>query len=417
MSLTKEQLLQEGIQAKFLRYVQVDSQSQSGSSKTPSSEEQWNMAKMLFEELQTLGIEDALLDEFGFVTGTLPASPGKENAPAIGYLAHYDTVPGLPAQNVKPILHHNYQGQVIQLEDGVVLDPELDASLKEVIGHDIISSDGKTLLGADDKSGVAAIMEALCMFIKDPSLAHGPFKIGFTPDEEVGTGIRNFDVKRFGAIAAYTLDGGPAGGMQMETFNASNYTIKITGRSTHPGSARNTMINAIHIAGQFCAMIPAGMRPETTDDVWGYIHPNTIQGTQEEITMQVLIRDFDGDLFTAKKLMVESLVKQLEQMNPGSHITAIDNGGYRNMCEILKEKPEIVDIAKAAMQKIGYEPQLSKVRGGTDGSQLTFMGLPTPNLFYGGSSAHARYEWASVPWMQKAAELILAIADLWSLEK
>ncbi|MCL2548867.1 MAG: peptidase T [Symbiobacteriaceae bacterium] len=414
MSLSREELLNEGLLAKFIRYVKVDSQSVPNTGKTPSSEEQWEMARLLFEELQTLGVEDALLDEFGFVTGTLKATPGCENSPAIGYFAHYDTVPGLPAQGVVPIIHHDYQGQIITLPSGAVLDPNQITTLQQVIGHDLVSSDGNTLLGADDKSGVAAIMEALCSFIKNPSLPHGPFKVAFTPDEEVGTGIGNFNIQRFGAVAAYTFDGGGVGSMEDETFNAQNFTMTITGRSTHTGSARNLMINAIHLAGVFCAMIPATMRPETTDGRWGYIHPNNIRGNLEEVKLDILVRDFDASLFTAKKELLASFAKQLETAYPGAKVTLQSNSGYRNMKEILDGKPEIVEIAQMAMRNLGIEPEMSIVRGGTDGSQLTYMGLPTPNIFCGGGHAHARTEWCSVQWMQQCSEVIIKIAELWS---
>ena len=414
MPLSREQLLNEGLLAKFLRYVQVDSQSVPNQIHTPSSDEQWDMARMLFDELNVLGIEDAMMDEFGFVTGTLPASHGCENSPAIGYFAHYDTVPGLPAQGVKPIVHAKYQGQVIELPAGEVLDPEQMPLLKTVIGHDIVTSDGSTLLGADDKSGVAAIMEALCIFLKNPDKKHGPFKVAFTPDEEVGSGIRNFNVERFGAVAAYTFDGGAAGSMSDETFHAANYTMTITGRSTHTGSARNIMINAIHLAGVFCAMIPATMRPETTDDRYGYIHPNNIRGSLEEVVVDILVRDFDADLFAAKQELLLSFGRQLEQAYSGAKVVIEHKGGYRNMKEVLNTRPEIVDIALQAMRSIDLQPEVSIVRGGTDGSQLTYMGLPTPNVFCGGGHAHARTEWCSVQWMEQCADVILEIAALWS---
>jgi len=414
MSLSRDELLNEGLLAKFLRYVRVDSQSAPNAGKTPSTEEQWEMAKMLHNELVALGIEDASMDEFGFVTGTLPASTGAENSPAIGYFAHYDTVPGLPAQNVQPLVHHNYQGQVIQLPTGDTLDPDVITSLTKVTGHDLVTSDGNTLLGADDKAGVAAIMEALCTLIKNPATPHGPFKVAFTPDEEVGTGIGNFNVARFGAIAAYTFDGGGSGSMQDETFNAQNYTMTITGRSTHTGSARNLMINAIHLAGVFCAMIPATMRPETTDGRWGYIHPNNIRGNLEEVKLEILVRDFDAVAFDKKKELLASFAKQLEMAHPGAKVTLHPGSNYRNMKESLNDRPEIVEIAQNAMRCLGIEPEMSIVRGGTDGSQLTYMGLPTPNVFCGGGQAHARTEWCSVQWMQQCSDVIIKIAELWS---
>lgn len=414
--MDRQTLLNEGILAKFVRYASMDSQSQSGTGTVPSTACQLELGKILLQELQILGIEDANMDSFGFVTGTLPATPGKENTPAIGYLAHMDTVPGIPATNVKPQVIENYRGEVIHLASGDVIDPTTCTTLNQAIGHTLVTSDGTTLLGADDKSGIAAIMEALCRFIKQPEFIHGPFKVAFTVDEEIGSGISHFDVEKFGAVAAYTLDGGALGDFQAETFNAYNVTVKIMGISSHPGSARGNMINAMHMAAQLWSAIPANMRPETTDGYGGFIHPGSVEGTAESIVCHLIIRDFTTEGLQHKVQWLETQASALQSAYPGSKVEVHHTGGYRNMFEILKEKPEIVNIARTAMKNCSIEPLQSAVRGGTDGSQLTFMGLPTPNLFCGGINAHARTEWTSVQFMEKAADVIVEIARLWSMQ-
>ena len=409
-------LLHEGILAKFVRYARVDSQSQSGTGTVPSTACQLDLAKMLLEELKTLGLSDANMDEFGFVTATLPASAGKEETPAIGYLAHMDTVPGIPAVGVKPQVIENYQGDIIKLASGDTIDPESCKTLLQAIGHTLVTSDGSTLLGADNKSGIAAIMEAVCRMVKDPKLIHGPFKVAFTVDEEIGSGISHFNVEKFGAEAAYTVDGGALGDFQAETFNAYNVTVKIMGKSSHPGSAKGNMINAMHMAAQLWSAIPANMRPETTDGYDGFIHPGSVQGTAESIECHLIIRDFTTDGLQAKVAWLEAQAAALQAAYPGSSVVLVHTGGYKNMFEILKEKPEIVNIARTAMKNCGIDPMQSAVRGGTDGSQLTFMGLPTPNLFCGCVNAHARTEWTSVQFMEKATDMIVEIARLWSMQ-
>lgn len=412
--MDRNTLLDEGILAKFLRYVEMDSQSRDGSATVPSSDCQLKLAEVLKDELLTLGLKDTIVDEFGIVTATLPATPGKENTPAVGYLAHMDTVPAVPASNVKPQVIRHYDGGKIVLASGDVIDPEICTELKMAVGHDLVTSDGSTLLGADDKSGIAAIMEAICRMLKDEKLVHGPFKVGFTVDEEIGSGIQHFNVKRFGAQVAYTLDGGIIGDYQDETFNAYNVKVHITGRSSHTGSAKGVMINAMHMAAQLCAAIPANMRPETTDGYDGFVHPNTINGTFETVTMSMILRDFNAEGLKHKVAWLEAQCAALEAAYPGSVVEIVHSGGYRNMNEVLKDKKEIVEIARLAMVNCQVEPKKSIVRGGTDGSQLTFMGLPTPNLFYGGSNAHSRAEWASVQLMGKATDVIVEIARLWS---
>ncbi len=410
--ITRDQLLNEGILAKFLRYVQIDSPAVEGTGQTPSTPEQLEMARILCDELLTLGLADAKVDQYGFVTATLPGS--RHDCPVIGFLAHMDTVPGVPNRGVKPLVHEDYQGGNIVLPSGAVLSPEEFPTLNRVVGHTLVTSDGNTLLGADDKAGIAAIMEAVCFLLKNPQLAHGTVKIAFTPDEEIGTGIGKFDVQAFEADLGYTLDGGAYGEMQDETFNAANYRLRINGKSSHTGSARDAMINAIHLAGQLVSSIPAHMRPETTDEYRGFIHPNTIDGTFEQVNMQVFVRDFTELGLAYKEEILQRICQELCHRYPGATIELEKTGGYRNMKGILKDNPLIVQLAQEAIRMTGTEPVMRPVRGGTDGSQLTYMGLPTPNLFDGGSNAHSRLEWASVQWMQKAVEVILNLCQLWS---
>ncbi|MGI6358575.1 MAG: peptidase T [Bacillota bacterium] len=410
--MNREQLLNEGILAKFLRYVQIDSPAEEGTGQTPSTPEQLAMARVLCDELLALGLSDAKVDQHGFVTATLPGN--KQDCPVVGFLAHMDTVPGVPNRGVRPLVHENYQGGVIQLPSGAVLNPEEFPTLKKVVGHTLVTSDGNTLLGADDKAGIAAIMEAVCFLLKNPQLQRGTIKVAFTPDEEIGTGIGKFDVKAFGADLAYTLDGGAYGEMQDETFNAANYRLQITGKSSHTGTARDAMINAIHLASHLASSIPAHMRPETTDGYRGFIHPNTITGTFERVNMQVFVRDFTEQGLQHKEEILQRLCQEICHRYPGAAIDLEKTGGYRNMKGILKDNPLIVQLAQEAIRMTGTEPVMRQVRGGTDGSQLTYMGLPTPNLFDGGSNAHSRLEWASVQWMQKAVEVVLNLCQLWS---
>lgn len=412
--MTREELLHEGVLAKLLRYVQVATQSADGAVTTPSTPGQLVLAEMLKDELLTLGLSDVDVDRFGFVTASLPANHGRDDGPVVGFLAHMDTVPGVPGDAVQPIVHRSYTGGLIHLPSGAVLDPKELVALQDCIGHDIVTSDGSTLLGADNKAGIAEIMEAVCQLLKSPGRKHGTIKVGFTPDEEVGSGIDKFDVAAFAADVAYTLDGSVLGELEDECFNAANYQITITGKSSHTGTARGNMINAVHLAAQLCADIPAGMRPETTDGRLGFIHPNGISGNFEQIRLSVLVRDFDAQGFAHKKQLLASLVKSLEDRYPGAKTQLVETGGYRNMKEILDQTPQVVELAKQAMETAGIKPLMHSIRGGTDGARLTFRGLPTPNLFTGGSNYHSRTEWASVQWMESAVTVVLNLVDLWS---
>lgn len=407
------QLLSEGVVAKFLRYVQVDSPSGDGEG-VPSTPEQWDMARLLERELKALGLSDVKVDEHAIVTATLPGN--RPGAPAIGFLAHFDTYPGTPGRGVKPLVHRNYDGGEIRLPAGPVIRPEDHPALARCIGHDIITSDGSTLLGADDKAGVAIIMEIVSRLIRDPDLPRGPIRIGFTPDEETGKGVRRFDVAAFNATAAYTFDGSALGEVESENFNARNLEITIGGRNAHTGTARGLMINAVSLAAEFCMAIPPTMRPETTQGYEGFIHVNSISGSVEEVTLKLLLRDFTDEGLAHKQAIVEGLLAGLEQRYPGARTALKQTGGYRNMKTGVARDPRVLELALQAVRDAGLEPVLKPIRGGTDGAVLTEMGLPCPNLFTGGMNYHSRTEWASAQWMEKAVEVGLHLVRRWAQE-
>lgn len=404
-------LLTEGVVAKLLRYVQVDSPSGEGEG-VPSTKEQWDMAHLLEAELKELGLQNIKVDEHAIVTATLPGN--KPGAPAIGLLAHFDTYPGTPGHGVKPIVHKAYDGGKITLPAGVTLSPETHPALKRCVGHDIISSSGDTLLGADDKAGCAEIMEVICRLVKDSSIQHGDVKIGFTPDEETGKGVRLFDVAGFGATAAYTYDGSIAGEIESENFNAENLKITITGRSAHTGTAKGAMINALQLASEVISSIPAHMRAETTEGYEGFIHADSIQGSVEEVVIKALIRDFTAEGMQQKRAILDGLVAGLQQRYPGCATKVERTGGYLNMKVGVAKDPRIVELALQATREAGLEPIQKPIRGGTDGAVLTEMGLPCPNLFTGGVNYHSRTEWASAQWMEKAVEVGVRLLGLWA---
>jgi len=413
-ALNRDQLLHEGVVAKLLRYVQVDSPSSSEGTGIPSTPEQWDMARLLEAELKELGLTNINVDEHAIVTATLPGNvPG---APAIGLLAHFDTYPGTPGHGVKPMVHKGYAGGEIKLPAGPTLSPATHPALAQVVGHDIITSDGSTLLGADDKAGVAEVMETVCRLLRDPSIQHGDIKVGFTPDEETGKGVALFDVKSFGATAAYTFDGSVLGEVENENFNAKNLKITITGRNSHTGTAKGAMINAVQMAAEFVSNIPATMRPETTVGYEGFIHADSISGGAEQVVVKVLLRDFTDDGMAQKQAIVDDLLKGIELRYPGAKTQVEVTGGYQNMKAFIKD-PRVVDLAMQAVRECGVEPISKPIRGGTDGARLSVMGLPTPNLFTGGVNYHSRTEWASAQWMEKAVEVSLRLVGLWAAVK
>ncbi|HEY3365151.1 MAG TPA: peptidase T [Symbiobacteriaceae bacterium] len=410
----RETLLTEGVVSKLLRYVQVDSPSGDGPG-VPSTPEQWQMAHLLEAELQALGLRDIHVDAHAIVTATLPGNVA--DRPAIGLLAHFDTYPGTPGHGVKPLVHKAYAGGDIALPAGPVIGPASQPALLRCVGHDIITSDGSTLLGADDKAGVAEVMEIICRLLRNRELPHGDLRVGFTPDEETGKGVIHMDVAAFNATAAYTFDGSALGEVESENFNAQNLAVTITGKSAHTGTAKGAMINALHLAAEWIGAIPAHMRPETTTGYEGFIHPDAISGNVEEVTVKVLLRDFTAEGIAQKQAIVEGLLAGLEQRYPGCRTKLAVTGGYRNMKTAVDQDPRVMRLALQAVREIGVEPVVRAIRGGTDGARLSEMGLPTPNLFTGGMSYHSRTEWASAQWMEQAVAMGVRLVGLWAEEK
>lgn len=413
--MDRDVLMQEGVAEKFMRYVRVNTESCDEAETTPSTSGQWDLARMLAGELSALGLQDVEVDEHCFVIGRLPSNLSKP-APAVGFIAHLDTVPGIPGEGVKPMVHRGYQGDDIELGHGVVLSPEESPELVNAIGCDIITSDGSTLLGTDDKAGIADIMQALVELISNPDIPRPDVWVAFTPDEEIGKGIATFPYDKFGAKYAYTLDGGPLGELSEETFNAVNGVVTIEGVSSHTGTARGKMVNALHIAAELISLIPAGCRPETTSGREGFIHPNDIEGNVEKVSIKVIIRDFDAELLEKRKNAFLKTFEALEASYPGCSIKWTHTGGYRNMKAKLDDDPRIVALALKAIEMVGIEPVVSPIRGGTDGSRLTYEGVLTPNLFTGGGDMHSRREWACVQWMEKAVEVVVNLCRLWAEE-
>ncbi|MBE3583378.1 MAG: peptidase T [Limnochordaceae bacterium] len=408
-------LLTESVADKLIRYAQVESTSSDEGEGVPSTPQQWQMARLLSAELQAMGLEKVEVDRYGIVMATLPANPADLKAPVVGLIAHYDTVPRVPGAGVRPIMHHHYDGGEIQLSgSGTVLSPQDCPLLNEVVGHDIITSDGTTLLGADDKAGVADIMAALCQFLTHPEWRHGTIKVAFTPDEETGRGVEFFDVARFGADFAYTVDGGELGELEAESFEAENLEIRLTGRSAHTGSARGVMINALHLASTLIAAIPATQRPETTDGRLGFLHPERLDGNVEQARLLVLVRDFTVAGLEAKKEYLRTSLDALMAAYPGATYEIRRVGGYHNMASELAKEPRLVELAAQAMQELGIPVKRRAIRGGTDGARLTCEGLLTPNLFTGGANFHSRQEWASVQWMEQAVAVLVRLLQLWA---
>jgi tripeptide aminopeptidase len=400
---------------RFMRYVQIDTQSDPLSNTQPTSEKQKDLSKILVEELKAMGIADAHLDEFGYVYATIPSNTNK-NVPVLCFCAHVDTAPDASGKNVKPILHKTYQGQDIALPDDTtqVLRKADFPYMEKLIGHDIITASGKTLLGSDDKAGVAEIMDATNYFITHPEIKHGDIKILFTPDEEVGKGTVKVDLKKLGADFGYTLDGGEAGSLEDETFSADSVQVIIHGVITHPGYAKDKMVNALKIAGDVLASLPrAELSPETTEARQGFIHPTRVDGIAEKATIDFIIRDFVTDGLKKKEDFLLSVVEMVMENYPKASFEFKVTEQYRNMKEVLDQHPQVVEYAKEAINRSGLQLKMESIRGGTDGSRLSFMGLPCPNLFAGEQAIHSKLEFISVQDMNKAVETIVHIAAIW----
>jgi tripeptide aminopeptidase len=400
---------------RFMRYVQIDTQSDPLSQSQPTTEKQKDLSKLLVEELQAIGITDAHMDEHGYVYATIPANTNKK-VPVICFCAHVDTAPDASGTGVKPILHKNYQGEDIVLPDDAaqVLKKADFPYLDRLIGHDIITASGTTLLGSDDKAGVAEIMDAANFWMTHPEVKHGTIRLLFTPDEEVGKGTVKVDLKKLGADFGYTLDGGEAGSLEDETFSADSVQLIIHGVITHPGYAKDKMVNALKIAGDVLASLPrAELSPETTHEKQGFIHPIRVDGIAEKATIDFIIRDFVTDGLKKKEDFLLSVVEMVMDNYPKASFEFKVTEQYRNMKEVLDQHPQVVEYAKEAIAKAGLSLKMESIRGGTDGSRLSFMGLPCPNLFAGEQAIHSKLEFISVRDMNKAVETIIHIAEIW----
>ncbi len=396
---------------RFIRYAKIDTQSKGEQEDIPSTRKQFDLANLLVRELLEMGLEDASVDEHCYVTATVPGNCPTEKV--VGFVAHMDTSPEAPGKDVKPRVIRGYAGGDIELP-GAPGESIPESQLAQYIGEDIVTSDGTTLLGADDKCGVAEIMTAVDVMMRDPSIRHGEIKIGFTPDEEVGRGVDMFDVKAFGADVAYTMDGGEIGEIEDENFNAFEANLHIKGYNVHPGYAHNKMINALRAAGDYIAMLPKDMAPETTKEREGYLHPIGIWGDVGSIRLKMLIRDFTEEGSAKLKRILAENAAKLERMYQGAEITLEIKESYRNMKEQLDGHPEVMKNAIKAIEIAGIKIIRKPIRGGTDGSRLSFMGLPTPNIFGGGVNFHSVREFVPVSSMEKAVEVILNLAGLYA---
>ena len=399
----------EKILDRFLRYVAVDTQSNEESESQPSTEKQWNLLRMLCAELNAMGVE-ATLDEFGYVMGSIPSNVDKE-VPAIGFIAHVDTAPDASGADVKPQIIPDYDGGEIPLKGvpGLALKPSEFPELLHFVGQTIITTDGTTLLGADDKAGVAEIMDAVQYIMAHPEFKHGPIKIGFTPDEEIGRGVVKFDVARFGADYAYTMDGGEIGELEFENFNAASAKIHIQGRNVHPGSAKGKMKNAILIGQELGALLPVDQRPEYTEGYEGFFHLISFKGTVEEADFAYIIRDHDRAKFEAKKALISECVAFINAKYGAGTAVLVLRDQYFNMREQVEPHYFVVEKAMKAMEMAGVKPKIQPIRGGTDGANLSFKGLPCPNIFAGGLNFHGRLEYVPLESMEAASKVILNI--------
>lgn len=397
---------------RFLKYVKVNTRSDVNSETIPSTERQVTFAKeVLIPDLEAIGLSEIHYNEAnGFVTATLPANTEQE-VPTIGFIAHIDTA-DFASENIQPQVHEDYDGEAIQLNDQFTLSPEDFPNLKNYVGQTLITTDGTTLLGSDDKSGILEILSAVEHLIDHPEIKHGKIRVAFGPDEEIGRGADHFDVEHFAADFAYTMDGGPVGELQYESFNAAGLKLSIQGKNVHPGTAKDTMINALQLAHDFHAKLPAEDVPEKTDERQGFFHLMSVNGTVEEAEAEYIIRDHSRDKFNQRKQLAETIARELNDRYAIDPITIELHDQYYNMAEIIEQDMRPVDLAQNAMLALDIKPIIEPIRGGTDGSKISFMGLPTPNIFAGGENFHGRYEYVSVQSMEKAVDTIVKIAEL-----
>ncbi|MBR4304910.1 MAG: peptidase T [Clostridia bacterium] len=395
---------------RLLRYTSFNTMSDSSSSTCPSTKPQTEFAHFLADELCALGVK-ASVDEYGYVYGHIPSNI-EHSAPKVGFIAHLDTASDAPSDNVRPRIINDYDGQVITLDDGQLLSPEEFPVLKDYVGCDLIVTDGRTLLGADDKAGIAEIVTMAEYLTSHPEFKHGDIAIAFTPDEEIGRGTKHFDLQAFGADFAYTVDGGAFGQVEYENFNAASATVSITGRAIHPGSAKDKMINAISVAVELDAMLPYDARPQNTEMYEGFYHPTSIVGTVESAALKYILRDHDAEELEKKKAAVVRAASRLNEKYGGQIVSVRISDGYRNMADIVSRRPEILQLARRAVEAVGGTPVSEPIRGGTDGATLSYMGLPCPNLGTGSHNHHGRLEFACVQEMDKCSAMLLAIAGL-----
>ena len=397
---------------RFISYVTIDTQSDPNSDSTPSTEKQWVLANKLVEELKQIGLEDVSIDANSYIMATLPSNIDKE-VPTVGFISQFDTTPDFSGTNVSPRLIQNYDGKDIVLneENNIVLSPDYFDDLLLYKGQNLIVTDGTTLLGADDKAGICEIITAMEYLVKHPEIKHGPIRIGFTPDEEIGRGAHKFDVNKFNADWAYTIDGSQIGELEYENFNAAEAKITATGKSVHPGYAKGKMVNAIGLISEFMNLLPKKEVPEHTEGRDGFFHINQLHGEIEKAELELIIRDHDKSLFEERKKLLKNIISDLNKKH-GDYLSVEIKDQYFNMREKIEPVFHVVEIAKEAMEELGIEPIIKPIRGGTDGSQLSFMGLPCPNIFAGGHNFHGKYEYVPVESMQKAVDVIVKICEL-----
>jgi tripeptide aminopeptidase len=410
------QISPDSIADRFMRYVRIDTQSDPTNTSHPTTEKQKDLSKLLHRELLGMGITDATTDEYGYVYATIPSNSDKKNIPAICFCAHVDTAPDCSGTNVNPILHRYYDGADIVLPDDTtqVLRVSDSPYLKNHINHGIITTSGATLLGADDKSGVAAIMEAALFFIQNPAVKHGDIKILFTPDEEVGQGTAKVDMQKLGAQFGYTMDGGEAGSLEDETFSADGAVITINGVITHPGYAKGKLVNALKVAGAILDALPKNeWSPETTEKMEGFVHPTAVNGIAEKATIQFIVRDFTNQGLAVHHTRLKSITETVVATFPGVTMEYTAQEQYRNMKEVLNNYPQVAAYAEEAIQRAGLTVKKESIRGGTDGSRFSYIGMPCPNIFTGMQNIHSKLEWIGINDMAKAAETIVHVAMIW----
>jgi tripeptide aminopeptidase len=399
---------------RFVRYARVHTSSLEGSDTYPSTPQQWDLLRMVEGELRELGLEDVELDEHGYVFATLPSTVSHD-VPPIGFLAHVDTYPGVPGENVQPQVV-TYEGGRLELpgDPTVALDPEESPKLLDHVGHELVTSDGTTLLGADDKAGLAEIVAAFAYLKAHPEIPHGPLRVGITPDEEIGAGTDHLDLERFACAAAYTLDGSTAGELEGESFNALQAIVRFHGISTHTGTAKGKLVNPLRLLGDFLASLPAELAPETTEGYEGFVHPHEAQADAEQARVVLILRDHDWEKLQAHAALLARLAEEAAARRPGARVEVAWKEQYRNMREYLERDPRVMEAAEEAYRREGLEPVRVAIRGGTDGSRLSELGLPTPNLFTGGHDYHSRREWVCVRDMGSAAAVVVHLAQVWA---